>query len=143
MYNYEMTNGMLEDVGVCCFSLNTGLFAAMKDVGNIQSVHCGHDHDNDYYGMYYNITLAYGRKTGYGAYGPPPGWLRGARIIDIYENPYQVDFNSIVQQDGTIVTQPQHQPGDNQQYLCCDAVAKRQRNFRSKSDPSFFGSFPL
>jgi hypothetical protein len=33
----------------------------------------GHDHDNDFYGEYEGILLAYGRKTGYGGYGPPKG----------------------------------------------------------------------
>lgn len=32
----------------------------------------------------------YGRKSGYGGYGPPPGWLRGARVIEIHENPFKV-----------------------------------------------------
>jgi hypothetical protein len=27
--------------------------------------------------------LAYGRKSGYGGYGPPEGWLRGARVIEL------------------------------------------------------------
>jgi pre-mRNA-splicing factor SYF1 len=48
-----------------------------------------HDHNNDFYGDYYNVTLAYGRKTGYGGYGPPPGWLRGARVLELTENPFR------------------------------------------------------
>lgn len=27
--------------------------------------------------------LAYGRKSGYGGYGPPEGWLRGARVVEL------------------------------------------------------------
>lgn len=38
------------NLGVCCSSVNTGLFSAMKEMGDMRSVHCGHDHDNDYYG---------------------------------------------------------------------------------------------
>ena len=30
----------------------------------------GHDHDNDYEGIYQGIFLSYGRKTGEGSYGP-------------------------------------------------------------------------
>ena len=66
---------------ICCASVNTGLFAALKERGEVLSTHVGHDHNNDYAGSYSNITLCYGRKTGYGGYGPPNGWLRGARVI--------------------------------------------------------------
>ncbi len=32
---------------------------------------CGHDHNNYFGGMYNsNLELVYGRKTGYGGYGP-------------------------------------------------------------------------
>ena len=52
MYNNFNTNGMLEDSGVCCWSVNTGLFAAMLERGDIISVWHGHDHDNDFQGNY-------------------------------------------------------------------------------------------
>lgn len=45
----------------------------------------GHDHNNDFSGNYYGIDLVYGRKTGYGCYGPPPGMQRGARVIILKE----------------------------------------------------------
>ncbi len=41
-------------------------------------------------GVYGGVRLMYGRKSGYGGYGPPPGWLRGARVIEIHENPFKV-----------------------------------------------------
>lgn len=47
----------------------------------------GHDHNNDYYGNYDGVNLAYGRKTGYGAYGPS-GMLHGARVFEVSLNPY-------------------------------------------------------
>ena len=55
---------------ICCWSLNTGLFAAIKEQPTVQWVSAGHDHNNDNFGVYDGITLGYGRKTGYGAYGP-------------------------------------------------------------------------
>jgi len=135
VWNYETCYGRLEDSGVCCFSVNTGLYAAMKTMGDIVSVHCGHDHDNDYFGDYYDITLAYGRKTGYGAYGPPAGWLRGARVIEITENPFSIAM-WIRQEDGSKVSQPFHVPGSPQFFLCCDALGSEKteegvRTFRS------------
>eukprot|EP01119_Soliformovum_irregulare_P021599 TRINITY_DN7224_c0_g1_i1.p1 TRINITY_DN7224_c0_g1~~TRINITY_DN7224_c0_g1_i1.p1 ORF type:complete len:360 (+),score=55.58 TRINITY_DN7224_c0_g1_i1:89-1081(+) len=124
VWNYETCYGKLEDEGVCCFSVNTGLYAAMRSIGNIASVHCGHDHDNDFFGNYYNITLAYGRKSGYGGYGPPPGWLRGARILEISQNPFRIT-SWIRQEDGSRVDeQPIHLPGTKQTFLCCDALGK-------------------
>jgi len=106
---------------VCCFSVNTGLYAAFLEMGDVKSVHCGHDHDNDFFGDFENITLAYGRKTGYGGYGPPPGWLRGARILEITENPFQIK-TWIRQEDGSVVSvqgQPVHFPGLNRYHECC------------------------
>jgi len=114
------------DEDVCCFSVNTGLYAAMKEMGDVNYVICGHDHNNDYYGSYYGITLAYGRKTGYGGYGPPDGWLRGARVLEYTEKPFSVKM-WIRQQDGTKVTiQPTHSPGTNQQHICCGANGQRK-----------------
>jgi hypothetical protein len=43
-------------------------------------------------GVYEGVRLMYGRKSGYGGYGPPPGWLRGARVIELHENPFRVGF---------------------------------------------------
>lgn len=56
--------------GVCCPSLNTGLFGAIREHPSVEWVVAGHDHDNDYYGNYDGINLAFGRKTGHGSYGP-------------------------------------------------------------------------
>eukprot|EP01099_Mayorella_cantabrigiensis_P002721 TRINITY_DN2200_c0_g1_i1.p1 TRINITY_DN2200_c0_g1~~TRINITY_DN2200_c0_g1_i1.p1 ORF type:complete len:320 (-),score=88.98 TRINITY_DN2200_c0_g1_i1:315-1241(-) len=72
--NFPIHGNKTEDV--CCFSVNTGLFSAFVEKRNIEAVFCGHDHNNDFYGIYNRIHLAYGRKTGYGGYGPPAGWLR-------------------------------------------------------------------
>lgn len=33
----------------------------------------GHDHSNDYVNDFEGFLLGYGRKTGYGCYGPPKG----------------------------------------------------------------------
>ena len=55
---------------VCCQGLDTGLFAAIKEQPTVEWVTCGHDHNNDYQGSYQGINLSYGRKTGYGSYGP-------------------------------------------------------------------------
>ncbi|MDU1892378.1 MAG: metallophosphoesterase family protein [Dysgonomonas sp.] len=48
----------------CNGKLNTGMFAAMKQSGDVMGTFVGHDHDNDYIGDYYGIYLAYGRYSG-------------------------------------------------------------------------------
>jgi len=44
--------------------VNSGMFAAMLETGNIEGVFCGHDHDSDYIIPYYGIALVYGRFSG-------------------------------------------------------------------------------
>jgi hypothetical protein len=48
----------------CSPDLNTGMFTAMREGGDVMGIFCGHDHDNDYATMYHGILLAYGRFTG-------------------------------------------------------------------------------
>lgn len=48
----------------CAPKINTGMFAAMKEAGDVMGIFVGHDHDNDYTVMWKNILLAYGRYTG-------------------------------------------------------------------------------
>ena len=84
---------------VCCPEVNTKVFDAIKEVGNIQAVFCGHDHNNDFGGWYEGIELVYGRKTGYGGYGPIPGYPRGGRVITLTET---------LQPDGTVKVTRDH-----------------------------------
>ncbi len=66
----------------CSPLINTGLFAAMKEMGDVIGVFAGHDHVNTYIGCLYDICLGYGCKTGYENYG----YLeKGARVIVLYE----------------------------------------------------------
>jgi hypothetical protein len=53
-------------------------------------------------GVYGGVRLMYGRKSGYGGYGPPPGWLRGARVIEIHENPFKVQMSLLLLLDCTL-----------------------------------------
>ena len=55
----------------------------LERVSNIQATVAGHDHYNDYIGTYKGVDLIYGRKTGYGGYGPEPYLLHGARVFVI------------------------------------------------------------
>jgi 3',5'-cyclic AMP phosphodiesterase CpdA len=76
---------------IACGSINTGFFAAMLEQPSVNWVTCGHDHSNDFYGDHLGINLAYGRKTGYGGYGPS-GMKHGARVFEVSLNPtYNID----------------------------------------------------
>ena len=69
---------------VCCADMNSGLFSAMKEQGDIMGIFCGHDHDNDYAVNWYNILLAYGRYSGDNtAYNHLKG--NGGRVIELKE----------------------------------------------------------
>nr|WP_303776195.1 metallophosphoesterase family protein [Bacteroides intestinalis] len=70
---------------VSCPRLNSGMFTAIKEQGDVIATFCGHDHDNDFAVMYKDILLAYGRFSGgntiYNHLRP-----NGARVIVLKEN---------------------------------------------------------
>ncbi|MDR1555564.1 MAG: metallophosphoesterase family protein [Tannerellaceae bacterium] len=68
----------------CPGILNTGMFAAMVEGGDVMSTFVGHDHDNDYIGCLNGICLAYGRCTGVRSTYNKIGF--GARVIELKEN---------------------------------------------------------
>lgn len=67
----------------CSGVLNTGMYTAMLECGDVMGTFVGHDHDNDYIGNLYGICLAYGRfsgsKTTYTSIGS------GSRVIVLKE----------------------------------------------------------
>lgn len=90
----------------CSPRVNSGMFAAMKEAGDVMGVFVGHDHDNDYAVMWKNILLAYGRYTGGNTvYNHLPN---GARIIVLDEGA-RTFTTWIRQKDGIIdkVTYPE------------------------------------
>lgn len=83
----------------CAPKLNTGMFAAMKEAGDVMGVFVGHDHDNDYAVMWKNILLAYGRFTGGNTeYNHLPN---GARVIVLNEGT-RTFASWIRQKDGVV-----------------------------------------
>lgn len=73
----------------CMGPINSGMFSAMIERGDVKGVFCGHDHINTYCGNYYGILLGYGGSTGFGPYGLPGderNRLRGARVFNLDEN---------------------------------------------------------
>jgi hypothetical protein len=91
----------------CPGILNTGMFAAMVEAGDVMGVFVGHDHDNNYIGYLNGVCLAYGQcsgiSTAYGHIG------KGSRIIKLKENQRSFDSWIRTEDNQTIfpVTYPQ------------------------------------
>ncbi|MDR1335290.1 MAG: metallophosphoesterase family protein [Tannerella sp.] len=64
--------------------INSGMFAAMLECGDVMGMFVGHDHANDYVYSHHGIALAYGRfsgsKTTY-----TKGTENGVRVIELTE----------------------------------------------------------
>lgn len=69
--------------GVADSHINSGLFASLVDKKNVMGVFVGHDHNNNYIGLYKDIALGFGQVTGVDAYGTLE---RGGRVIELDEN---------------------------------------------------------
>lgn len=73
----------------CPGPINSGMFSAMLERGDVKGVFCGHDHVNTYMGNYYGILLGYAGNVGFGTYGlsgADRNRLRGARVFNLDEN---------------------------------------------------------
>lgn len=68
----------------CPSNYNSGLIANFKEMGDVEAVICGHDHDNDYVMKYGDMFYMFGRFSGcdtvYNNIGPS-----GARIFEFRE----------------------------------------------------------
>lgn len=69
---------------VCCSELNSGLFTACLERGDVKGIFCGHEHMNAYHGTYCGIILGYASCVGYDMSAHDD--IRGGRIIDITED---------------------------------------------------------
>ncbi|MGN0066616.1 MAG: metallophosphoesterase family protein [Bacteroides sp.] len=91
---------------VCSPVLNSGLFTAIKEQGDVMGCFVGHDHDNDYAAMWHKVLLAYGRYTGGNTvYNHLPN---GARVIVLKEG--QRAFNTWIRLRTGEIEQPTTYP---------------------------------
>ncbi len=63
-------------------------------------VSVGHNHGNDFYGLYQGVYLAYGRKSGFGGTSSR-GLLHGARVFEVDMESGVID-TWVRQEDGTV-----------------------------------------
>ncbi len=93
----------------CSPDINSGMFVAMKEMGDVKAVICGHDHDNDYAMKWHDIFLMYGRYSGcdtvYNNLKP-----NGARVIELTKD--DNTFRSWVRLYGGEITQNLKYPND-------------------------------
>ena len=91
--------------GICAPDLNSGLFTAFLEGGDVMGTFVGHDHDNDFAATVRGICLAYGRKTGTFSY--LNHLQSGARIIELTEG--QRTFTSWIRtHDGQVLDRAVH-----------------------------------
>ena len=92
---------------VSASELNSGLFAAALQRGDVKAIFAGHDHNNTFDGIYCGIRMGFDGSLGIHAYGcgqHDPGSdrerLRGGRVFDIYEsNPSEIDTHMVYIKD--------------------------------------------
>ncbi|WP_306024091.1 MULTISPECIES: metallophosphoesterase family protein [Paenibacillus] len=92
--------------------VNSGLFAAMVEMGDVMGTFVGHDHSNDYCGTLHGIRLCYGRSTRYVSYVDgvrKDKFPTGARVIRLKAGERQFE-TWIRQGDGLVAKLPIHKP---------------------------------
>lgn len=91
--NPEKT-GMKGEVNeeICNSALNSGLFSAVLQRGDVKGVFAGHDHINSFCGNYCGVMLGFDASIGYRNYGfhtddeKKRNRLRGARFFELCED---------------------------------------------------------
>jgi 3',5'-cyclic AMP phosphodiesterase CpdA len=74
---------------VCCNELNSGLFSTCLQRGDVKAIFAGHDHLNDFTGVYCGIRL--GNCSGINYDAGSDDDLRGGRVIELREeDPWQI-----------------------------------------------------
>lgn len=88
--------------------INSGLFAAMLEMGDVMGVFAAHSHQNDFYGDLHGIRLVHSRITGYGKV--QEGYPRGARVIRLYEGERRFETWQRLDDGNVLWDSPEHLP---------------------------------
>ena len=92
---------------VSASEINSGMFAAALQRGDVRGIYAGHDHNNTFDGTYVGIRMGYDGSVGYHAYGlkaNDPGGdrerLRGGRVFDIRrDDPWNIETHMVFVKD--------------------------------------------
>lgn len=95
-YNYAVQSENALLIGIrketaCAPKINSGLFTAMLEKGDVMGTFVGHDHVNDYVTTWKGILLGYGRYTGGKTVYCDIPWGNGARVIELTEGKRELD----------------------------------------------------
>jgi len=74
---------------VCTGPFNAGIYATVRERGDVKGIFVGHDHVNNYHGNYHGVYLGYAASAGFGTYGlsgAETHRMRGVRVFDIDED---------------------------------------------------------
>ncbi|OGO91043.1 MAG: hypothetical protein A2Y17_11840 [Clostridiales bacterium GWF2_38_85] len=83
-------NGAFNE-NVCCPELNSGLFSAAVQRGDVRGIYVGHDHNNTYDGIYCGVHLGFDSAMGFNSYGmsgetqTEQSSCRGCRVFELNE----------------------------------------------------------
>ena len=75
-------------------NVNSGLLTEMRTRGDVKLMTVGHDHVNDFCGVWQGINLCYGGGMGYTTYGRAD-WARRARVFELYEGGEIVSYKRL------------------------------------------------
>lgn len=92
----------------CSPILNSGMFLAMKEMGDVMATFTGHDHDNDYVTLWKGILLCYGRFTG--SRTTYTHLVNGCRLVELTEG--ETGFKTWIRLRDNLVLNEVHYPED-------------------------------
>lgn len=92
-YDSEMGFGEKREE-VCCPSINSGFFNAVKELGSTKNIVVGHDHVNNYSVMYEGVRLTYGLKTGDRCYADED--LNGGTVLTITKSGITTEHKYVI-----------------------------------------------
>lgn len=79
--------GSMNKEKVAAQEAELGIMKILEGRPSVKAVFVGHNHGLDWCCPYKKLWLCYARHTGYGGYG---SWARGARILEINEQPFSL-----------------------------------------------------
>ncbi|KAJ3693129.1 hypothetical protein LUZ60_012224 [Juncus effusus] len=79
--------GSINKESVASQEAEFGIMDILTTRPSVQAIFVGHNHGLDWCCPYKTIWLCFARHTGYGGYG---SWPRGARILELTENPFSL-----------------------------------------------------
>ena len=83
---------------VACHTLNSGLFTACVQRGDVKAIFCGHEHENNFSTEYFGIKLGYDGFLSYHACHNED--IRGCRLFDITaDNPADIQTQILLLRD--------------------------------------------